>query len=81
VKKYIIHIHHLNKSKVKIIYRGVNTEDSELTFTKNDLNNKYNIPEDQFITISVGRHNSRKRFDLGKKAINEIIQIKNQIKL
>ncbi|MFX1311236.1 MAG: glycosyltransferase family 4 protein [Promethearchaeota archaeon] len=72
MKRYIKEIHHLEDDRVEIINRGINPNDSELNISKEDLRKKYDIPEKQFVILSVGRHNSRKKFDLVIKAVNEI---------
>ncbi len=81
MKQYIEKIHHLSKNKVEIIYRGVSVEDSEIPIPKEELRKKYNIPEDHFIMVSVGRHNKRKRFDLVIRAISEIKKRVSDLKL
>ena len=43
------------------------------------LRKKYNIPQDQFILLSVGRHVSRKKFDDVIKAVKMIKQSNSEI--
>ena len=74
--KYIKSIHHLNENQLEVINRGVNLEESEVHFSKEELRKKYNIPGDAFVILSVGRHDSRKKFDLVIKAISKINEIK-----
>lgn len=66
-------LHNLQEDYIKIIHLGLILDEYKINYSKNELRNKYNIPQDDFIIISVGRHDSRKRFDLVIKAISQIL--------
>ncbi|KKK88574.1 hypothetical protein LCGC14_2741770 [marine sediment metagenome] len=49
--------------------------------TKEELRKEFNIPQEFFVILSVGRHNLRKKFDLVIKAISKIKKIKPSLQL
>jgi len=75
IKRLIKKIHHLKDSQLEVIHRGVNLEDTLVRETKKELREEYNITEDQFVVLSVGRHVPRKNFDLVIRSIREIKEI------
>ncbi|GAF91788.1 unnamed protein product, partial [marine sediment metagenome] len=81
MKKLIKNIHHLDDKQVHIIRVGVNLEDLEVEQSKEDLRKEYNIPKDQYVLLSVGRHVHRKKFDLVIKAIKEIKELNPNINI
>ncbi len=72
MKKLIKNIHHLDENKLEVIYRGINPRESEVKETREEIRKEFNIPDNQFVLLSVGRHISRKKFDLVIKAVREI---------
>ncbi|MFX1315205.1 MAG: glycosyltransferase family 4 protein [Promethearchaeota archaeon] len=81
MKKLIKKVHHLNESKLEIVYRGISLENSDVKNNKEILRKEFNIPREDFVILSVGRHNARKKFDLVIKAINIIKETKSFINL
>ena len=80
-KNLIKKIHHLKDNQVKVIYVGVNLDDLEIEDTKEDLRTKFNIPVDNKILLSVGRHVERKNFGLIITAIGEIKKIRPNLNI
>jgi phosphatidylinositol alpha-1,6-mannosyltransferase len=80
-KDLIKKIHHLKNSQVKVIYVGINLEDLEIEDTKENLRKKFNIPLEDQILLSVGRHVERKNFGLVIKALGEIIKIRPKLNI
>jgi len=72
MKKLIQKIHNLKDNNVEIIHVGINMKDLDIKDSKKDIRKEFNIPENQYVLLSVGRHTARKRFDLVIKAIREI---------
>lgn len=72
MKDLIKKIHHLEDERLKVIRYGLNFEDYDVKFTKEELRKKFNISLNSFVILSVGRHVSRKNFDLVIKAISYI---------
>ncbi len=71
-KELIKKIHHLNEDKLEVIYVGVDTESLKVKETKLELRKEFNIPTNEFVILSVGRHIPRKNFQLVLKALNKI---------
>ncbi|MHA1250810.1 MAG: glycosyltransferase family 4 protein, partial [Candidatus Helarchaeota archaeon] len=80
-KRLIKKIHNLNENKIKVIYIGVNLKDLEISGSKEELRNQFNIPLDLKMILSVGRHVARKNFDLVIRAIKEIKKIRPNLKI
>jgi glycosyltransferase involved in cell wall biosynthesis len=76
LKDLIKKIHHLDDDKLAVINYGLIPEDYDLGASKKELRKEFNISEDDYVLISVGRHVSRKRFDL---VIDAIGIIKEQV--
>lgn len=72
MKQLIKSVHQLNDKQLKIINVGINPKDLEVKETKEKLRREFNIPQDQFVILGVGRHNPRKKFDLVIRAVSEI---------
>lgn len=72
-------IYNLPKDKVLTINRGLNLKESNVRESKEELRQRLNIPRNQFVLLSVGRHISRKRFDLVIKAIKRIKDLDQKI--
>ena len=64
LKELIKKIHHLDDNKLAVIYYGLIPEDYKIRKSKEELRKEFNIPEDKFVLLSVGRHVLRKKFDL-----------------
>ena len=71
-KEIIKKIHHLNDEKLEVIYVGVDIDSLEIKETKSELRKEFNISNDNFVILSVGRHIPRKNFQLVLRALNEI---------
>ena len=71
-KEIIKKIHHLNEDRLEVIYVGVDIDSLEIKETKLELRKEFNISNDNFVILSVGRHIPRKNFQLVLKALNEI---------
>ena len=74
-------MHHLNENQLEIIFVGLDLEELEVKKSKKELRKEFNIPEDQFVLLSVGRHVPRKKFDLVIKAVNEIKKLKPSLNI
>ena len=72
MKRLIKKMHHLDETKLKVINRGINLKDSEINKSKMEIRREFNIPENLFVLLSVGRHTPRKDFALVIKAVSEI---------
>jgi len=81
LKELIKKIHHLDENKLAVIYYGIIPEDYKIRKSKEELRKEFNIPEDQFVLLSVGRHVLRKRFDIVIEAIKIIKQKVPSIKI
>lgn len=75
LKNIMRRIHHLDENKIEIAPTGLFLEEYEIKELKGDLRKEFDISKDCFIIISVGRHISRKKFDLVIRAIKEIEKI------
>ena len=71
-KEIIKKMHHLNEEKLEVIYVGVDIDSLEIKETKSELRKEFNISNDNFVILSVGRHIPRKNFQLVLRALNEI---------
>ncbi|MHA1439379.1 MAG: glycosyltransferase family 4 protein [Promethearchaeota archaeon] len=81
MKDLIKKIHHLNENQLAVVYRGIDANSSQVKESKKELRKKFNINEDQFVLLSVGRHVPRKNFDLVIKAVYETKKLKPSINL
>lgn len=72
IKNLIKKIHNINEKDTALIHYGLILKDYELNITKEQLREELNISKESFVLLSVGRHVSRKKFDLVIRAINEI---------
>jgi len=72
IKKLLLKIQKLDEPKIEIIHRGISLSDLKIEKSKNQLRKEFNISEKTFVILSVGRHISRKNFDLIIKAIFEL---------
>jgi len=70
--KIIKRIHYLSDDQIEIINYGLTLKDYEVNTIKEQLRKEFNISKETFILLSVGRHVSRKKFDLVIKAVKEI---------
>jgi len=66
---------------LEIIYVGLDLNEFEVKESKEELRKEFNIPENQFVLISVGRHVPRKKFDLAIKAVSEIKKLKPSLNI
>ena len=71
MKEIIKAMHHLSEKQLEVIYVGLNLNDLDVKETKKELRKSFNIPEDEFVILSVGRHVSRKKFDLVMKTVRD----------
>ena len=81
MKQIIKKMHHLNENQLEIIFVGLDLKELEVEKTKKELRKEYNVPENQFVLLSVGRHVSRKKFDLVIKAVSEIKKLKPSLNI
>lgn len=81
LKDLIKRVHHLKENKLRIIHYGLILKDYEIKESKEELRKEFNIPYNQFVLLSVGRHVSRKKFDLVIKAVKKIKEKKPLINL
>lgn len=81
MRSVIKNMHHLDEKLLEVINLGVDTKALEVKHSKNDLRKEFDVSEDEFILLSVGRHNIRKNFDMVIKAVGEIIKIKPTLNL
>ncbi|MFX1500827.1 MAG: glycosyltransferase family 4 protein [Promethearchaeota archaeon] len=73
LKEIIKNVHHLSEKRLKVIHYGLIPHEYVISQSKEELRKEFRIPIDTFVLLSVGRHVSRKKFDLVIKAI-EIIK-------
>jgi len=74
-KELIKKVHHLNENKIEVIYVGIDINTLNVKKTKSELRKEFNISNDDFVILSVGRHVPRKNFQLVIRALNEINKI------
>lgn len=65
-------IYSLKKDKVVTVNIGLDLNEYNVSLSKEELRRSFNISNDQFVLLSVGRHVSRKKFDLVIKAVKRI---------
>ena len=71
-KEIIKKIHHLSDDNLEVIYVGVDISLLKVKETKLEIRKDFNIPDDTFVILSVGRHVQRKNFQLVLRALNMI---------
>lgn len=76
MKQLIKNVHHLKEEQLEIIHVGINAEDLDVKESKIELRREFNVPLEQFVILGVGRHNSRKKFDLVIRAIYDIKKLR-----
>ncbi|MBD3216062.1 MAG: glycosyltransferase [Candidatus Lokiarchaeota archaeon] len=81
MKNLIKKIHHLEDKQLKIIHRALNISQLYVDQNKRELRDLYDIPKNEFIILSVGRHVERKNFDLVIKCIKEIYDEESSINI
>lgn len=81
MRSLIKKIHHLKDSNISVVNLGLNVEDYILQESKEELRREFNISNREFILLSVGRHVSRKRFDLVIKALDLIQKFKQDLNI
>jgi len=81
MKQIIKKMHQLTEDQLEIIYVGLDLKEFEVKKTKIELRKEFNIPENQFVLLSVGRHVPRKKFDLVIKAVSEIKKLKPSLNI
>ncbi|MFW5895264.1 MAG: glycosyltransferase family 4 protein [archaeon] len=72
MKRYIKNMHHLDETQMAVVYRGIDVHSLKVDKSKEWLRKKYDIAENDFIILSVGRHIERKRFNLVIQAIGKL---------
>ena len=80
-KELIKKIHHLDEDKLEVIYVGIDSNTLEIKETKSELRKDFDIPDDNFVILSVGRQVSRKNFQLVLKAVFEIKKSNPSLKI
>jgi len=73
MKDLLLKIHKVDPVKINIIHYGVDIEKSEVKETVSQLRAKYNIPENDFIILTVSRLYPRKGFETVLKAVKLIV--------
>ncbi|MFW9882146.1 MAG: glycosyltransferase family 4 protein [Candidatus Thorarchaeota archaeon] len=81
MRSLIKRIHHLKDSNMSVVNLGLNVEDYILKENREDLRREFSISRGEFILLSVGRHVSRKRFDLVIKALSLIRKFKPDLNI
>jgi len=80
--KYLIkQIHKLEDNQLVLIPYGLTIKDYELDATKEKIREEYDISQNTFIILSVGRHVPRKSFDIVIQAVKEIIEVNPEFKI
>ncbi|MFX1328192.1 MAG: glycosyltransferase family 4 protein [Promethearchaeota archaeon] len=81
MKQLIKRTHQLNEKQIEVINAGINVKDVEVKESKEDLRKEFNISQDQFVILGVGRHDRRKNFELVIQAVYEIKKTHPSIKI
>lgn len=81
IKQIIKKMHNLNENQLEVIHVGLNIKELEVKKSKKELRKEFNIPENQFVLLSVGRHVPRKKFDLVIKAVDKIKKLRPSINI
>ncbi len=74
-------IYNISDGKIVIINRGMFFDSYNIEISKETLRKKYDIPNDQFVLLSVGRHTERKNFQLVIKAIKKIKEMEPNVNI
>ena len=74
-------MHHLHERQLKTIYIGIDLKDLDVKKSRGELREEFNVPKNQFILLSVGRHVPRKNFDLVIKVVSKIKKIRQSLNL
>jgi phosphatidylinositol alpha-1,6-mannosyltransferase len=72
LKNLIKQVHHLPENKLEVINYGLIPKDYDVHGSKEELRKELGIPLNEFVLLSVGRHVSRKKFDLVIWAVKKI---------
>jgi len=78
-KDLIKKIHNINEKEIALINYGLTLKDYELNITREQLREELNISRNCFVILSVGRHVTRKKFDLVIRALNQIQKKKQDL--
>ncbi len=81
MKQIIKKMHQLSENQLEIIFVGLDLNDFYVKESKKELRKEFDIPEKQFVLLSVGRQVPRKKFDLVIKAVNEIKKLKPSLNI
>jgi len=73
MKNLLLKIHKVDPVKINIIHYGVDIENSKVKETISQLRDKLNIPQNDFIILTVSRLYPRKGFETVLKAVKLII--------
>ena len=80
--KYLIkQIHQLDDSQLELISYGLTLEDYTVNVPKEKIRDDYNISQETFVILSVGRHVPRKNFDIVIQAVKEIKEVNPEFKI
>jgi len=80
--KYLIkQIHKLEDNQLALIPYGLTIKDYELNVSKAKVREEYEIPQDTFMILSVGRHVPRKNFNIVIQAVKEILNLNPEFKI
>ncbi len=67
-------MNYLPKFKAKINV-GIDVESLKIKETKSELRKEFNILNDEFVILSVGRHIQRKNFQLVLRALDILVNV------
>ncbi|MFX1396071.1 MAG: glycosyltransferase family 4 protein [Promethearchaeota archaeon] len=81
MKEIIQKIHPVKEERLAVVYWGLIFDDYVISRTKEELRKELSISDDTFVVLSVGRHVSRKKFDIVILAIAEILDRRLDINL
>lgn len=73
MKFFMMKIHNINPSKIKIIHLGVDINSSKITESKSELRDKFRIKKEDFIILTVSRFYPRKGFETILKSLRLIL--------
>ncbi len=75
-KEIIRKMYYLDDDKLEVINVGIDITSLEVKETKSELRKEFNISNDDFIILSVGRHVPRKDFQLVLRALKKLNGLK-----
>ena len=81
MKQIIKKMHQLSEHQLEIIFVGLDLKEFDVKESKKELRKEFNIPDNQLVLLSVGRHVPRKKFDLAIKAVSEIKKLKPSLNI